>query len=160
MLLHPGESILRSAHAVLDPADDGPSSRAAGVLYLTNQRLVFEAPVSRGVVRDLVDGPDVSLVLDTSLRDLRNLSIRRGRLRGDRLVVDLAREKPAFDVLQPEQWVEAISEARRGLPAAGAPPAAVSTHVIERQVVKIRCRYCGTLGTEGDPRCPFCGAAL
>jgi len=26
--------------------------------------------------------------------------------------------------------------------------------------VKVRCRYCGTLGNEGEPRCPFCGASL
>ena len=27
-----------------------------------------------------------------------------------------------------------------------------------REVVKLRCRYCGTLVDEGEPKCPDCGA--
>lgn len=33
------------------------------------------------------------------------------------------------------------------------------THVVERQVVKIRCGYCRTLVDEGVVKCPTCGAA-
>ena len=157
MLLHAGESVLRSAYAVLETSHGDPPHRGPGVLYLTNRRLVFESPVSRGLVADLIGGRDSRLVLDVPLSDLRNISLREGRLRGVRLVVDLLHERPAFDVLEPDVWVAAIAQARRDLPVPGA---SVSPHVIERQVVKVRCRYCGTLGNEGEPRCPYCGAPL
>ena len=87
------------------------------------------------------------------------MSLRRGRLRGPRLVVDLFHDQPAFDVLDPDSWMTSIAQARRDAPAPGGPPAP-AYHLIERQVVKVRCRYCGTLGNEGDPRCPFCGAPM
>lgn len=33
--------------------------------------------------------------------------------------------------------------------------------IIERQVVvKVRCRYCGTLNNDGNPKCESCGANL
>lgn len=159
MLLHSGESTLRSAYAVLESAHGDPPHRGPGVLFLTNRRLIFESSVSRGVVRDLIGGRDTRLVLDTPLTEVRNVTVRRGRIRGVRLVVDLAHERPTFDLLEPEAWVSAIAQARRDLP----PPGALggpSVHLIERQVIKVRCRYCGTLGNEGDARCPFCGASL
>ena len=37
---------------------------------------------------------------------------------------------------------------------------APQTHTIEREVVKVRCRYCGNLGDERDGKCSRCGAAL
>jgi hypothetical protein len=159
MLLHSGESILRSSYAVLETGHGNPPHRGPGVLYLTNRRLVFESPVSRGVVRDLVGGRDSRLVIDVPLAELRNVTLRRGRLRGTRLVLDLFHARPAFDVLDPEQWVSAMAQARRDLPPP-AGPGVPTVHLIERQVVKVRCRYCGTLGNEGEARCPFCGASL
>ena len=158
MLLDAGESVLRSAYAVLETPHGEPPHRGPGVLYLTNRRLLFESSVSRGLVKDLVGGRDTRIVLDLPLTTLKNVSLRRGRLKKERLVIDLAHDRPAFDLLDAEGWVAAIAQTRRELPAGGAPPAAV--HLIERQVVKVRCRYCGTLGNEGDPRCPFCGASL
>jgi hypothetical protein len=159
MLLHGGESVLRSAYAVLEGSSDGAGRGGAGVLYLTNRRLVFEAPVSRGIVQDLIGGRDQRLVVDASLADLKNLSVRHGRIRGDRLVVELLHDRPAFDVLAPDEWVAAIAQARRDLPAPGATGAA-ATYVIERQVVKVRCRYCSTLANAGEARCPYCGGPL
>ena len=43
------------------------------------------------------------------------------------------------------------------VPAPSAAPASM-THTIERQVVKVRCRYCGGLYDEVAPKCPSCGA--
>jgi hypothetical protein len=159
MLLLPGESVLRSAYAVLEADPTVAPGRGAGVLYLTNRRLVFESRVSRGLVRDLVGGRETRLVLDARLLDLRNISIRQGRIGPARLVVELPHGRPAFDVLDPEGWIAAISQARREHP----PPSAeahLAPQVIERQVVKVRCRFCGTLGNEVDGRCPWCGAPL
>lgn len=38
------------------------------------------------------------------------------------------------------------------------PPTVI--HTIERQVVKIRCRHCGSLVNEVEGKCPSCGAPL
>ena len=45
-------------------------------------------------------------------------------------------------------------------PAPARVQAAPQTHTIEREVVKVRCRYCGNLGDERDGKCSRCGAAL
>ena len=158
MLLHQGESKLRSSYAVLEGY--GPSAyQGPGVLYLTTQRVLFEMSVSSGLVRGLVSGKETVTVLDVPLPHLRNVSVRKGRLGRARLQLELTAGRPSFDVLDPEAWTAAIAIAKRGTPS---PYVAlpVATHTIERQVVKIRCRYCGGLGNEVDGRCPTCGAAL
>ena len=38
-------------------------------------------------------------------------------------------------------------------------PVVIQT-TVERQVVKVRCRYCATLADQGVPTCPNCGAPL
>ncbi|MGA8542316.1 MAG: hypothetical protein WB947_02060 [Thermoplasmata archaeon] len=158
MLVHPGESKLRSAYAVLEGY--GPSAyHGPGVLYLTTQRVVFESSVSPGLVRALVRGKDTVTVLDTPLAHVRNATVRKGRVGRERLQLELTAGRPSFDVLTPEAWVAAIAVAKRATPPLlTSPPVYFQT--IERQVVKVRCRYCSGLGNEIDGRCPNCGAAL
>jgi hypothetical protein len=158
MLLGPGEGALRSEYAVLLDGD-GPGivRRSAGVLYLTNHRCLFETSVSRGVMRSLVQGKDSVVVLESSLPALRNIAVQRPRIGKPRLLIETAHARAAFDVLDPDAWFRAVAEARQALPSPYAPPA---THTIERQVVKVRCRFCGNLGNEVDGRCPSCGASL
>ncbi len=157
MLLLAGEHVVRSAYAVLEGKHRPEGVRGPGVLYLTNYRLLFEAPSSSGVVRDLLRGRETRRVLESSLSGVTDVAIRRGRLGGkDRLVIELVHAQPAFDVLEPEAWMAAIAQAKRALP----PPGENRPAVIERQVVKIRCRYCGNLANEVNGRCPFCGAGL
>ncbi len=158
MLLQHGESALRSAYAVLEPGGHPTDESGPGVLYLTSHRLIFEAPDRRGIVRDLVQGRTTRTVLDASLLAVRNASVRRGRIAKPRLWIDLPGHAAAFDVLDPEGWVTAVAQAKRALPVPGSTP--VATHTIERQVVKVRCRYCGRLGNEVDGRCATCGAPL
>ncbi len=156
MLLEAGEHLLRSAYAVLEP-DHRPSGvPGPGVLYLTNRRLVFEAPASGGVVRDLLRGRESRLVFDGSLQAVRNVSVRRARLGRAWLVVEAGARRPAFDVLDPEGWVADLARAKQSLP----PPGVIVPTVIEREVVKVRCRYCGNLGNEVAGRCPTCGASF
>ena len=159
MLLHSGEHLVRSAYAVLDGGGPAFPGRRPGVLYLTNRRLVFESRISRGFVRDLVSNRETEIVLDVPLEELRHLSIRPGRIRGPRLVLDLARGRPAFDLLEPGEWAGSIADARRAVPVRPGPDAS-GPGIGERPVVKVRCRYCGNLGQESDRRCPFCGAPL
>ncbi len=165
MLLGPGESVLRSEYAVLlDGSGPGIVRKTAGVLYLTNHRCLFETVLSRGMVRDLVRGRDPAMMLDAPLPTLRNLSVQRPRIGKPRLLVDTGYARAAFDVLDPDEWYQALTKARQALPSPYAAPAASThthtTHVVERQVVKVRCRFCGSLASEVDGRCPACGAPL
>jgi hypothetical protein len=158
MLLHPGESKLRSSYAVIEGY--GPSAyQGPGVLYLTTHRVVFESTVSAGLVRGLVRGKETVTILEAPLPHVRNAAIRRGRLGRPWLQLELTAGRPSFDVLDPDAWKAAIAAAKHSMPSPSN-PGPVATHTIERQVVKIRCRYCGSLGNEVDGRCPMCGAAL
>jgi hypothetical protein len=157
MLLGARETVVRSAYAVLEESThDG---RRPGVLYLTTERLVFEAPASRGLVRDMVAGRDVEILVDVPLAHVRNVAVRRGRWARPRFVVDHVPHRAVFDVLDPDAWTVAVAEARRRAEllsegthdAAGRPT---------RGLVKVRCRYCGGLGDETSDRCPSCGAPL
>lgn len=158
MLLGAHETVVRSAYAVLE-ARGGDRGRRPGVLYLTTERLVFEAPGSRGIVRDLVEGREIDVLVDEPLERLRNVSIRKGRWARARLVIDRPERRMAFDVLEPEAWAAAITESRRRAEllreTAHAPE-----HRPGRPLVKVRCRYCGGLGDESVDRCPSCGAPL
>jgi hypothetical protein len=158
MLLGGGEEVLRSEYAVLlEGRSSAPLPRAEGVLYLTNHRVVFETAPSRGVVRDLVHGRETEMPVDAPLTLLRNVTVLRPRLGRPRLHLEVHRARLTFDVLDPETWRAAIADARQALPPPGGTPA---THTIERQVVKVRCRFCGSLANEVDGRCPSCGAPL
>lgn len=160
MLLGPRETVLRSAYAMLDPSASGGERRRPGVLYLTNERLVFEAPASRGLVRDFVKGRETELLVNAPLLALHNANVQRGRFSRVRLVVDLGVRRPAFDVLEPDEWLSAIAEARRIPHGAGSEPVVALGHPHHASSVKLRCRYCGGLADEGQTRCPSCGAPL
>lgn len=159
MLLGHGEVVLRSAYAVADPGDRSESPpNGPGVLYVTNQRIVFEARAARRRIgrRSLAE---TETHLDAPLDQLRNVSVRRPRVGRPRLVLEFRHGRPTFDVLDPEGWTSTIAQAKRAFPPPSA-PAWRAVHTIERQVVKVRCRFCGTLGNEVDGRCPSCGAPL
>ena len=161
MLLGPGEGVLRSEYAVLlEGQGPGIEGRSTGVLYLTNHRCLFETNVSRGVVRTLVHGRDALILLEAPLPTLKNVTVKRPRLGKPRIVIETPQARASFDVLDPEAWFHAVAEARRALPSPYAPAAPTVTHTIERQVVKVRCRFCGALGNEVDGRCTGCGAPL
>jgi hypothetical protein len=160
MLLQAGESILRSEYAVLlEGEGPGIMARSAGVLYLTNHRVVFEANPSRGLVRNLVRGRHPVTVLDAHLSEVHNVTVLRPTLGRPRLHLEVPRARVTLDVLEPDKWFLGIVDARRALIPAHHVPA-IATHTIERQVVKVRCRFCGSLGNEVDGRCPSCGAPL
>jgi hypothetical protein len=162
MLLGPGEGVLRSEYAVLlDGHGPGIVRKSAGVLYLTNHRCLFETSISRGVVRTLVRGRDPVVLLESALPALRNVTVLRPRIGKPRLLIETRQARATFDVLDPDAWFQAVAEARQALPSPYVPPpSAITTHTIERQVVKVRCRFCGSLGNEVDGRCATCGAPL
>jgi hypothetical protein len=125
---------------------------------VTNQRLVFEARVAgRGLGRRSTG--ETATQLEVPLHELRNVSVRRARVGRPRLVLEWAHGRPSFDVLEPDEWTATIAQAKRSIPPPPGPYGA-AVHTIERQVVKVRCRFCGALGNEVDGRCPSCGAPL
>jgi hypothetical protein len=153
MLLQHGESLLRSAYAVLKSGITPEAALGPGVLYLSTQRLVFESGAPGRFGRR-----SRATVVDAPLTQVRDVALARRRLGPPRLEVQLPMGRPVFDVLDPQDWATAIAVAKRTYP----PPGTTVTErvTIERQVVKVRCRYCGTLGNEVDGRCPSCGAPL
>ena len=157
MLLGARETVVRSAYAVLETGTKERSRRRAGVLYLTTERLVFESPDSRGLVRDWVGGRDVAMLVDEPLGRLRNVSVRRGRFGRTRLVVDGGDGRGVLDVLEPDAWAMAIADARRAAELSAGTGRGLPVHPV-RTVVKVRCRYCGGLGDETADRCASCGA--
>ncbi|MCI4365008.1 MAG: hypothetical protein L3K10_02955 [Thermoplasmata archaeon] len=160
MLLQAGENVLRSEYAVLlEGEGPGIITRSAGVLYLTNHRCVYETNPSRGMVRNLVRGRETVTIVDAPLSFVQNVTVVRPKLGRVRLHLEVPRARVTFDVLDPEAWFRAISDARRAAPTGHGSPV-VATHTIERQVIKVRCRFCGSLGNEVDGRCPSCGAPL
>lgn len=160
MLLGAGEDILRREYAVLlEGQGTGVIPRSTGVLYLTNHRCVYETHPSRGVVRNLVRGREPVTLLDAPLLEVHNITVIRPRLGRARLHLEVPRARLTFDVGDPDAWHRAIAGARRDLPFVP-PQSAVAVHTIERQVVKVRCRFCGILANEADGRCPSCGAPL
>ncbi len=154
MLLRHGESLLLSSYAVLESGVEPEASLGPGVLYLTNHRLVFESgrPGRLGRQRP------TSTVVNASLHDVHDVQVPRRRLGPPRLIVELTHGRPSFDVLDAAGWAAALARAKRAYPAPG--PQVVEKITIEREVVKVRCRFCGSLAPEGTSRCPACGAPL
>jgi hypothetical protein len=151
MLLLLGETEIRREHAVPYRWGDGTGR---GSVYLTNYRLVLESTPTRGLRSSAP-----TTLLDVSLRQVQNIGVGRVLRKVRYVQVETGAAPLRLDVVDPAAWVHAVAAARKGVPHPHAPPP-VATHTIERQVVKLRCRYCGTLTDERNDRCPTCGAAL
>ena len=151
MLLSSGEVELRHEHAV--PYRWGETT-GRGSVYLTSTRLVVESTPPR-----LLPSGVPTTVLDLPVRSVRNAAVGAVRGRPRFVALEVDRDTIRLDVVDPPSWVRAIVEARAALPHPHA-PAPVATHTIERHIVKIRCRHCGTLSDERIDKCPSCGAAL
>jgi Zn finger protein HypA/HybF involved in hydrogenase expression len=153
MLLSEGESEVLREHVV--PYRWGERTGRATV-HLTNVRLVLEQPPRGGLLSSGV----AWTVLELPLRNVTNASVgsvlRRARYVSLETNVGVVR----LDVVDPPKFLAAFTAARAGVRHPASPPAAAPTLTIERHVVKIRCRHCGTLSEERQSRCPSCGASL
>ncbi|MCI4324902.1 MAG: hypothetical protein L3K00_03330 [Thermoplasmata archaeon] len=151
MLLSGGESQLRREDVV--PYRWGDAT-GEGSLYLTTFRLVLESPQG-GRLR----AAHTETVFDLPLRSVGNVSVGVVRGRARYIVLEFPPGKLRLDVVDPARWYEAIAAAKAELASAHA-PVPRATHTVEREVVKIRCRHCGTLSDERMSRCASCGASL
>jgi hypothetical protein len=57
-----------------------------------------------------------------------------------------------------QEWESRRARAQRTIGRLQAPAAAPGTTVIVREVIRVRCSFCGNLMDEGMNRCPSCGA--
>jgi hypothetical protein len=151
MLLSGGESQIRREDVV--PYQWGDST-GRGSLYLTTFRLVLESAPS-GRLRPT----HAETIFDLPLRHVGNVSVGVVRRRARYIVLEFPTGTLRLDVVDPVKWFEAVAAAKASLASVHA-PASRSTHTVEREVVKVRCRHCGTLSDERVARCSSCGAAL
>ncbi|MCI4320835.1 MAG: hypothetical protein L3K18_04210 [Thermoplasmata archaeon] len=151
MLLEAGETEVRHEHVV--PYRFGETT-GRGSVYLTNRRLVIESTPSR-----LLPSGAPATVADLPLRTLTNATVGSVLRRPRYLAVEAGNDRFRLDVVHPADWVRALKDAKATAPSAHS-SAPAATHTIERHIVKIRCRHCGTLSDERHGRCASCGAAL
>jgi hypothetical protein len=150
VLLNSGETVVRREDVV--PYRWGDTT-GRGTVYLTTQRIVVESPPG-----GFLPSGHAETVFDLPLREVGNVAVGVVLRRARYIVVELASGSLRLDVVDPPKWHAAVSSAKASVPPPHA--RAHATHTIERHIVKVRCRHCGTLSDEGLPRCTSCGAAL
>ncbi len=155
MLLSGDETEILREHVV---PYRGPHGEGRATFFLTTTRLVIEEPRERRL-----RPAEVHTILDIPLPAVTNATVGVLLRRPRYLLIEIGPQKLRAEVVDPMKWVHAIQAAKVG-PAPEAPvptpPPAAPVHTIERQVVKVRCRHCGTLSDEVLSRCPSCGAPL
>jgi hypothetical protein len=136
----------------------GPHAEGRGTFFLTSERLVIEERQERRL-----RPAEVHTTLDIPLSGITNATVGVLLRRPRYLLIEMGTVKLRAEVVDPIKWVHAIQTAKQG-PVRSEPPAVpapvATVHTIERHVVKVRCRHCGTLSDEVLSRCPSCGAPL
>ena len=167
-LLSAGEAVV-----LQEPCAMGDRS---GTLFLTNLRVVFEGKKSQGLVHQLVRGAQTVALMDIPLWQVSDVHADKPLIGRASLRIDAMGRSYRFGVRDATHWRSAIGNARALIPHPGSPvgglgqPVVVNVqaaqsppamqHTIERQTVKVRCRFCGNLGDESIGKCPNCGAVL
>jgi hypothetical protein len=137
-------------------------------IVITNERVILRHPHAMGLKKDYTDYnyQDIAnVVLDKGLmRSTVRLTLRLG---GEPLSLDdlpNSDAQTAYGLIRDNlgRYQSPFSQGRMNVPTyQGSPTApAPSTTVIEREVVKIKCRFCGTLNDETAKTCSSCGATL
>ncbi len=130
-----------------------------GTLCLTNKKLSFDYN-QRGII---FKGNFNSLGLP--LERIANLSVV-GFGPFKKLSINLVRDNRSFGVLrhefkinEPEKWLTEIEVARRNKDDASL---IIQKEIKEttREIIKIRCQYCGMLVEQHFARCPNCNGLL
>ena len=137
--------------------DSAKYNNTKGILYLTNKKLKFEY-MQRGII---FNGNYTSL--DLPLERISALSfVGTGPFK--KLVINLIRENPPFGVLRhefningPEKWITEIEVTKRTKKES---IFTIQKEIkeITKEIVKIRCTYCGMLVEQHLSRCPNCNA--
>ena len=131
-------------------------SGTSGTVYLTDRRLLFE--YSEGTIHKKFHQ------LGVSLNDISNVNANHSRFGVKQLVFNAKNSNNGFLTNQiilniaaiPEQWLGKINNLLAS--QSSTRPTAV---VVEREVVKIPCKYCGNLiDAFRNNTCDKCGAPI
>ena len=141
-------------------------------VLITNQRIILRHPHAMGLKEDYTDYnyQDIAnVVMDKGFtRSTLKLDLRFG---GEPLVLENipnSEAQRAYGLIRENlsRYQTPFSQTTMGAPAyhqappAQTPSTAGPTTVVEREVVKIKCRYCGALNDETAKACVSCGADL
>lgn len=148
----------RGENAIL--AGKARYSGTSGVLYLTNNRVLFEYEKGLLTKRTYVS-------LDIPLVNVESVVVERPRFGlgplATNLIITTKRGSMGFgltrvkisDLATPDVWVTKINDAISGEHAQAEP----SVIIKEEEIVKVPCKFCGTLvDPVRDKACPNCGA--
>ncbi len=168
MLFDSDEQVLYQEQGV--PTD---SKSETGTLILTNKRVVLET--MREQKMGFMKKQNVSVVVNQiNLVNMVDVGVKPKLIGKSKIIwVSYVGGQIEFTVQDPSKWQSQLLQAKTGVAAVNAPRSVIyntsgggqqvaqqvtQTHTIERQVVKVRCRYCGTLYDEVASKCPSCGA--
>ena len=138
-------------------------NRTNGILYLTDRRLFFEYEQGLVTKRTYVS-------MDMPLSDIQNVMTEMPRFGigpMSKLVIGTKRGSQGFGMNRieintdttPDLWVSKINEVVSAAHGSEQATSVATNTVIEREVIKIPCKYCGNLiDPVRDDRCPRCGA--
>lgn len=162
MQLNPGERSVR-----IEDASYPKRHAGLGTLTLSNRRLVFEVHVKSGF-RKTSDRQVIEVHLDNiqSAQATPGDATSPGR---GMLQVQTPKGIDQFEVRNPEEWVEDISNVKLALPPvpgsmpSRVPPITVNVNVTAgtsggAPPTRVRCPYCKSVYDESKGRCPSCGA--
>lgn len=147
-----------------------------GTLFLSNQRIYMERIEVEKKMLGLKEERTEHMIALIPLRTISGLTVEKNLLlKSHFLKVTTAKAVYEFKVENPDTWKERIIMAKKGGASQSqsaaknaitinvvqqTPTQPIQKEVVERQVVKVRCRYCGTLIDEAIGKCPSCGAQL
>lgn len=138
-------------------------------VLITNQRMILRHPHAMGLKKDYTD---------YNYQDVANVVLDKGFTRSTlKLVLRFGGEPLVLQDLPNSDAERAYALVREDLGRYQAPftqnamnatsyqgpvqaPPTGGAAIVEREVVKVRCRYCGTLNDETAKTCVSCGATL
>jgi hypothetical protein len=127
-----------------------------GVLYFTNRRLVFE--YTQGLVNKKF------FQMGVALPDIQSVRASHPRLSWSELVIRTQNSRNGFEMneiiintaMNSEMWVKKINQVLMSRDSSEARPHLV----VEKEVVRVPCKYCGSIVNASSEHCPQCGAPL
>jgi len=137
-------------------------------IVITNERVILRHPHALGLRKDYTD---------YSYNDVANVKLDKGILRstisctlrfgGEPLLLDGLPNKEAQSAyglirqnMVAHQSPTSVSGASLVAGTAGQSPPPGTSVIVEKEVVKVRCKYCGTLNDEESKACSSCGASI
>jgi hypothetical protein len=140
-------------------------------ILITNERIILRHPHAMGLKKDYTD---------YNYQDVSNVVLAKGMMRSTvKLMLRFGGEPLALENLPNADAETAYGLIRENLTRYQSPlaqnrmnapvyqqspptqvPSTLGPTVIEREVVKIKCRYCGALNDETSKACVSCGANL